>query len=68
MPDIPSPATRQRRLLFHLIEPSASLPAEQQRELRMAMADLLLSALTGGSSVTQTRDERGAEDESKADR
>jgi hypothetical protein len=68
MPDTPSPVTRQRRLLFPLLEPSASMPAEQRRELRLAMTDLLLGALNGGSSSTQTHDERSTKDESKADR
>ena len=53
-----------------MTESSVNLPAEQQRELRMVMADLLLSAFVGSSSnstkLCNTR--RSTEDESKADR
>jgi hypothetical protein len=69
MPRNPSPTDRQRRL-FPMTESSVNLPAEQQRELRMVMADLLLSAFVGSSSnstkLCNTR--RSTEDESKADR
>jgi hypothetical protein len=69
MPRIPSPADRQRRL-FPMTESSVNLPAEQQRELRMAMADLLLSAFVGSSSNSTKlcNKRRSTEDESKADR
>jgi hypothetical protein len=65
MPRIPRPAERQRRL-FPTTESSLNLPAEQQRELRMAVADLLLRFANDNS---QSRvDKRSTEDESQADR
>jgi hypothetical protein len=64
----PSPADRQRRL-FPMKESSLNLPAEQERELRMAMVDLLLSVVGSSSNSTKLCPERrGTEDESKADR
>jgi hypothetical protein len=69
MPRIPSLAERQRRL-FPMTESSVNLPAEQQRELQIAMADLLLSAFVGSSSHSTNLcvKRRSTEDESKADR
>lgn len=69
MPQNPSPTDRQRRL-FPMTESSVNLPAEQQQELRMAMADLLLSVFVGNSSnATKLCNKRkSTEDESKTDR
>ena len=68
MPRISDSVNRQRRL-FALTEPSVDLPAEDQQELRMAMADLLLNAVTRRSRVSvPTRNERSTEDEPKTDR
>lgn len=68
MPPIPHSVNRQRRL-FTLTEPSVNLPEEEQRELRMAMADLLLNAVAGSSrGSTPVRNERRTEDEPKIDR
>ena len=65
----PSPADRQRRL-FPMTESSLNLPADKERELRMAMVDLLLSVVVGRSSNSTKLcpEKRGTEDESKVDR
>jgi hypothetical protein len=67
MPLIPSVVNRQRRL-FAPTGPSVDLLAEEQRDLRIAMADLLLNALAGRSGSTPAGSERSTEDESKVDR
>jgi hypothetical protein len=68
MPRIPNSVNRQRRL-FAMIEPSVNLPAEDRRELQMALADLLLNAVAGSSRGTApVHNERSTEDEFKIDR
>jgi hypothetical protein len=62
----PMPADRRQRRLLPITEPSLNLPAEQQRELRMAMADLLLRF--SGSNSPSRDDNRSTEDESQANR
>ena len=59
---------RQRRL-FALSGPSLELPAEEQRELRMVIADLLLNAATGkGRDLDPVHGEETTRDEHEADR
>jgi hypothetical protein len=59
---------RQRRL-FALSGPSPELPAEEQRALRMVIADLLLKAATGNSrDLDPAHDEETTRDEHEADR
>jgi hypothetical protein len=69
MPRNPRPVDRQRQL-FPMTESSLNLPAEQQRELRMVIADLLLSVFVGNSSNSTElcHERRDAENERKADR
>jgi hypothetical protein len=45
-----------------------NLPAEEPQELRMAVADLLLNAVTGGRGLASVGNERSTGDELKTDR
>jgi hypothetical protein len=63
-----NPLNRQRRL-FALSGPFSELPAEEQRELRMVIADLLLNAATGnGRDLDAVHEEETTRDEREADR
>ena len=62
------PLDRQRRL-FALSGPFPELPAEEQRELRMVIADLLLKAATVNSrDLDPVHGEETTRDEREADR
>ena len=68
MPRMSNLPDRQRRL-FPNTEVPVSVSAEQQQELRIVMADLLLSVLVndGSNSTHLCNDTRSIEDERKTD-
>lgn len=69
MAQIPSSGDRQRPL-FPVTEASVGLSTEQQRELKAAMTDLLLSSfVSNGGNYGQLRNqERTSDHDFKADR